>query len=193
MGCEQIVEKNPSADIQDINRVLQGDEQAYANIVRRHETGIARQMWRFTRNHATLEELVHEVFVEAFVSLHSYRGKAPFEHWLRRIATRIGYRYWKHIARDRERQSVLALLGESAFQPEKLLPSEAAEYAYRILETLPAKDRLVLTLLYLEEWNTREIAECMGWSQTLVKVRAFRARKKIRTQLEAAGYGSKIP
>ena len=59
-------------------------------------------MWRFTRDRVQWEELVHDVFVEAYLSLRSYRGEAPLLHWLRKIATRVGYRWWKH----RNRQKV---------------------------------------------------------------------------------------
>ncbi len=57
-------------------------------------------MTRFTRDERMLEELVHDVFVEAYFSLDGYRGDAPFEHWLQRIATRVGYRYWTRRGRE---------------------------------------------------------------------------------------------
>jgi RNA polymerase sigma-70 factor (ECF subfamily) len=56
------------------------------------------------------------------------------------------------------------------------------------LAELPPRDRLVLTLLHLEELDTQAIAERLGWSRTLVKVQAFRARQKLRKLLEARGY-----
>lgn len=62
-------------------------------------------------------------------------------------------------------------------------PSDTAEYVYRVLELLDPKDRLVLTLQYFEGCSTREIAERMGWTLSLVKVRAFRARRKLRALL----------
>lgn len=182
-------DENPQVDIMDIRCALQGDGAAYARLVRRYEAGIARQMWQFTRDRATLEDLVHDVFVEAYLSLPGYQGNAPFEHWLRRIATRTGYRYWKHAAREREKKAALETLRIETAHPERLAPSEAAECAFRMLAHLPPKDRLVLTLLYLEEWSVYEIAQCMGWSRTLVKVRAYRARQKLRAQLEAEGFG----
>ena len=52
-------------------------------------------MWRFTRNRGEWEELVQDVFVEAYFSLKSFRGRAPLLHWLKKVATRVGYRYWK--------------------------------------------------------------------------------------------------
>ena len=176
-------------DRADIRDCQQGDEQAYARIVKRYEVLIARQMWRFTRDPQILEELVQEVFVETYTSLSSFKGTAPFEHWLRKIATRVGYRFWKHKARDTERREKLETHKHETIQAaSNTTPSEAAEYLFSLLATLPSQERMILTLLYFEGWDTQEIADHMGWSRSLVKVRAFRARKKLKTKLEIAGY-----
>ena len=86
-------------DRRDVEASLQGDEDAFAGLVRRHQGGIARQMRHFTRDPEMLEELVAEVFVAAYRGLRGFRGTAPFEHWLRRIATRVGYGFWRRRAR----------------------------------------------------------------------------------------------
>lgn len=178
-------------DTEDIGLCRTGDEDAYARIVNRYQPLITRQMWRFTRDAQKLEELVQEVFVEAYTSLHSFKATAPFEHWLRRIATRVGYRFWKLKARDTERREKLHLHNQETLPSAKnASPSEAAEYLFTLLETLPAQERLVLTLLYFEGWDTQEIADHIGWTRSLVKVRAFRARKKLKKKLEASGYVS---
>jgi RNA polymerase sigma-70 factor (ECF subfamily) len=176
-------------DQHDIAATLGGDGSAYARLVKRYEQRIAAQMWRFTRNPGTLDELVQETFVEAFTSLRNYRGDAPFLHWLRRIATRVGYRHWKGRRRDLDRAERLNAIGPAP-EPATSGPSDAAEYLFRLFETLPVQDRLVLTLMYFEECDTREIADRMGWTRSLVKVRAHRARNKLRVLLEEAGVGS---
>ncbi len=175
-------------DRRDIAASLDGDESSFARLVQRYESTVARQMWRFTRAEAELESLTQEVFVEAYFSLAGYKAKAPFLHWLRRIATRVGYRYWKRQARERDRRQTLDTWRtdfEVSTQPKE--PSEVAERLFGLLEQLPPKDRLVLTLLSFEELDTREIGERLGWSRSLVKVRAFRARKKLKTMLEHEG------
>lgn len=177
-----------SADTADIDASLAGDEDAYARLVARYEGIISTQMWRFTRDALSHEELVQEVFVEAYLSLAGFRGRAPFEHWLRKIATRVGYRYWRRQSRERDRRTALQEWQRVAETPgPDRTPSMAAESLYRLLEQLPRKDRLILTLFYFEECDTREIAERMGWTRTLVKVRAHRARKKLRAMLEQEG------
>jgi RNA polymerase sigma-70 factor (ECF subfamily) len=185
------VDHTPStADLDDVRASLAGDERAYERLVRRHEQTIAAQMWRFTRDPVVLDELVQEVFVQAYLSLRSYREKAPFIHWLRRVATHVGYRHWKGCERDRVRRE--RLLGEQG--PPRLSPApspgEAAEHLFGLLGTLPPKERLVLTMLYFDGHDTAEIAVHLGWSRGQVKIRAHRARKKLRARLEAAGYGS---
>lgn len=197
LKIEQSLEKGRALELQvvdsdqaDIQASLSGDGTAYARLVKRYESDIARQMWRFTRNEEELEQLVQDVFVEAYLSLRNFKSRAPFVHWLRRIATRVGYRHWKR--RDKERVAFdrhAEIDVDTLPSPEEQSPSEAAEYLYRLIEWLPAKDRLVLTLMYFGECDTREIAERMGWSRTLVKVRAHRARKKLKVLLEQAGYG----
>jgi len=185
-----LVETVTEQDRRDIVASLDSDEAAYERLVRRYEQLIAAQMWRFTRDRRVLDELVQEVFVEAYVSLANYKARAPFLHWLRRIATRVGYRYWKREARERARYDLLAeRKTEILAVPAESSPHEAAEYLHALLEQLPPKERLVLTLLYLDECDTAEIARRTGWTRTLVKVRAFRARKKLKTLLEQAGYG----
>ncbi len=178
------------SDAKDIRASLQGDGDAYARLVKRYENKVAAQLWRFTRDAGKLEELVQQVFVEGYLSLAGFKGRAPFEHWIRRITTRVGYRHWTTESKQNERQATLTQWKQSVFwMPQKHEPSEAAEYLYELLAALPPKDRLVLTLLYFEGCTTEEIAKRMGWSRSLVKVRAFRVRKKLRQQLEEAGYG----
>lgn len=168
-------------DRQDIEATLRGDGEAYARLIRRHQQRIARRMWRFTRDPRELESLVQDVFVEAYKSLGGFRGTGPLEHWLLRIATRVGYRFWKH--RDRRRR--FQPLGEweppAADSPE---PGEAAERLHRLLGELRLRDRLVLTLMYFEELSVAEIARQTGWSESMVKVQAHRARKRLKAMLD---------
>jgi len=176
-------------DARDVSASRSGDAEAYGRLVRRYQQTVADQMLRFTRNQSVLEELVQEVFVQAYLSLSGFRGDAPFIHWLRRIATRVGYRHWKERERDRKRREALSDQVALARTAPAETPGEAAEYLFRLLETLPPKERLVLTMHYFEGYDTLEIAAHLGWSRAQVKVRAYRARRKLRARLEAAGLG----
>ncbi len=167
----------------------QGDDDAFARLVRQHQQRIARLLWRFTRDRRVLEELVQDTFVQAHASLGSYRGSGTFGAWLNQIATRVGYAYWRQQDRQRSHQAQLRQsappCGADADALDQLSAREAAERVHALLAGLPPRDRLVLTLLYLEELSVTEAAARAGWSVTMTKVQAFRARAKLRKLLEA--------
>ena len=172
------------SDLRDIQATLVGDGDAYGRIVHRYQNEIARHMWRFTRDRRELEELVQDVFVEAYGSLRGFRGTAPLLHWLNRIATRVGYRFWKRRRRRTQRELPLQDWDKATDESCEMSPYEAAELLHHLLAKLPPRDRLVLTLLHLEELSVAEAAERAGWSRTMVKVQAHRARKKLRALLD---------
>jgi RNA polymerase sigma-70 factor (ECF subfamily) len=172
-----------NADWVDVAASLKGDDDAYARLVQRYEKPITSLLWRFTRDPAQCEELVQQVFVEAYFSLRTYRGQAPLLHWLRRIATRTGYRFWREKARTPQEAALPdsdILEQIEAVEEDRLDPSEAAAILQSLLSRLPPDDRLVLTLLYFEDCSTQEIAERMGWSRAKVKTQALRARRKMK-------------
>jgi RNA polymerase sigma-70 factor (ECF subfamily) len=177
-------------DQQDITDSLSGNGEGYARLVRRYQDKVAAQMWRFTRDAVILDQLVQDVFVEAYMSLKGFQGRAPFLHWLRRVATRVGFRYWKSRARKEEREEALRETNLNlTAAPETLTPVEAADTLYRLLGKLPPADRLVLTLFYFEQCDLKEISARAGWNRTIVKVRLHRARKKLKSLFEEAGMG----
>ena len=180
-----------SNDIEDIEEARRGDSDAYGRLIERHQDQVARILWRFSRDRTVHEELVQDVFVEAYLSLHTYTGKAALDHWLARIATRVGYRYWKERARRRETRPFSVqewertLGGDSVV--EDFAPNDAAELLHRLLEQLPPRDRLVLTLRYLEQCDVAETAQRTGWTRTMVKVQTLRARNRLRKLAEQSG------
>ena len=87
--------RTETADDRDIRAVLGGNEDAYRRLIDRHQAEIAKRLRKFTRDPLILEELVHDTFVQAWLSLKNFRSEAPFIHWLHRIAVRTGYRHWK--------------------------------------------------------------------------------------------------
>lgn len=176
-------------DAADIQASLNGDETAYARIMSRYQETITAQMWRFTRDRNDLEELVHDVFVQAYLSLKKFRGDAPFIHWLRRVATFTGYKYWEKKSKHQDRHTDISELYHLAAEnPEDKKPDEAAEILFKMLERLKPKDRLILTLHYFDGYDMQEVADQLGWNRTIVKVRAHRARNKLKDLMEKAGY-----
>ncbi len=165
-----------------VRSALDGDDEAFAELVRRHKGGVLRIAARFARNAADLEDLGQETFLRAYRDLRSFRGDAPFGHWLSRIAVRTSYDGLRK-RRAGERDVSLELLPVPVPEPAPaadLTPEQARLVLDQALARLPPEDRLVITLLELEDRPVREIAELTGWSESRVKVRAFRARAALR-------------
>jgi RNA polymerase sigma-70 factor (ECF subfamily) len=175
-----------ASELGDIRRARSGDGAAFRRIVERHQREIGRMMWRFSRDPARHAELVQDVFVEAYMSLNGYRGHGPFAHWLRKIAVRAGLAHWRREKRNRHLPLDEAVASLASDEPDAHGAREAAEIVHRALAELPPRDRLVLTLLHLEERSIAEIAEMTGWSRAMVKVQAWRARNKMKRLLESA-------
>lgn len=184
-------------DRDDVNAALKGDGDAYARIVGRHQARLARLLSRFVAGGRTLDELVQEAFVEAYFALGSWRGDAPLGPWLESIAVRVGYRCLRAKYRDeriRQAAAMVASIGgrasartgvrEGPDAAHAAQETEQLQVLKRTLESLRPRDRLVLTLLHLEERSVREVAFMTGWSESLVKVQAHRARKRLRTLME---------
>lgn len=141
------------------------------------------------------EDLAQEVFVKLFARLHQYvaRDDVPFRHWVARLAVRTCLDALRAERRRPEwRWSDLPeaevawldfILADAAAPPETDATS-AREVVEKLLAQLSPDDRLILTLLDLEQRSVKEIAQLTGWSGTLVKVRAFRARRKLRALAE---------
>ncbi|HEX9048143.1 MAG TPA: RNA polymerase sigma factor, partial [Verrucomicrobiae bacterium] len=134
------------------------------------------------------EDIVQEVWLKAFDKLKSFRGEAPFEHWLMRMTVRTCYDFLRGHQRNRESAfSEISEPEEDWLERFVADPGSAAEDAdaakmlvNRVLEKLSPEARLVIQLLEIEDKSVKEIAELTGWSVPLVKVRAFRARAEMR-------------
>ena len=178
-----------AVDLEDIRQSRNGDSDAYRRLIERYQSQIGKILWRFSRDRRVHEELVQDVFVEAYLSIDRYHGKAPFVHWLARIATRVGYGYWKRKARQKKRENFS--LKEWDKLPddsvERMEPSYAAELVFKLLGQLPPRDRLVLTLRYLEDCDVAETAQRTGWTKSMVKVQTWRARNKLRNLFKQTG------
>jgi RNA polymerase sigma-70 factor (ECF subfamily) len=150
---------------------------------------------RFFRDRGHAEEAAQETFLKAFAQLKSFEGRGSMEGWLTRIATNTCLNMLRSASRRPE--LVIADLTEDetdwlekvsdssrARPPDAEQKVIATDLAERLLETLSAEDRLALTMIDGEGASVNEVAEVTGWSESKVKVRAFRARKKAREALK---------
>ena len=138
---------------------------------------------------------MQETFLKAFAQMKSFAGRGSMEGWLTRIATntclnilRAAKRRPELVTSDLAENETEWLERVSDSSRTEPLDAEqkviAADLAERLLETLPAEDRLALTMMDGEGASVHEVAEVTGWSESKVKVRAFRARQKAREALE---------
>jgi RNA polymerase sigma-70 factor (ECF subfamily) len=151
---------------------------------------------RFFRQRSLAEEAAQEVFLKAFTQLGSFEGRGSMEGWFTRIATNTCL----NLIRSAKRRPELTVSdlseAENNWLEEKLADAAgdlhrsvehnliAVDLADRLLEILSPEDRLALTLIDGEEASVKEVAEMTGWSESKVKVRAFRARKRVREAME---------
>jgi RNA polymerase sigma-70 factor (ECF subfamily) len=181
-----VAEKSPTPDEQLVEAALAGDDGAFAELASRHKGRVFGIAARFAGNAADLEDICQDVFIQAYFKLRQYRRDSPFEHWVLRITTHKCYDYLRKRRRSGTLLSADALF-ESGYEPsapETPDPHPDLERLHAALAQLSPKERLVITLLELEERSVQEIAGLTGWSEGNVKVRAFRARAVLRELME---------
>jgi RNA polymerase sigma-70 factor (ECF subfamily) len=171
-----------------IAAVLKGDRVSFEPLVQKYSPRVFATARRYARRESEVEDIAQEVWLKAFEKLKSFRGEAPFEHWLMRMTVRTCYDFLRGHQRNRE-SSFSDLSEPESDWLERFVaePGNAAEDASaakllvnRVLERLSPEARMVITLLEIEDRPVKEIARLTGWSVPLVKVRAFRARAEMR-------------
>ena len=177
-----------------VRRVLEGDTNAFAYLLERHEGLVLK----IAARHAPadrVEEIAQDAFVRAYQSLPGYRQTGSFRAWLSSIAVRTCHDFWRKQYRSKE-VPIGDLSEKSAAWLNKILAGQSddlwreqqnRESAREVLDwafsRLSAANRMVLELIYLEGLSVKEAAEQLGWSVANTKVRAFRSRNKLRTML----------
>ncbi len=174
--------KEVDEDYYEVIKVKEGDNSAFDILMFRHQETIAKQMRRFSTNLDIIEELTQTVFVNAYKSIDNYEPRAPFLHWLRTIASRVGYNYW----RTELKKPKTVQLEDWDQRPEDNVSERAhdpSEVLNMVLSKIPLKERQVLCMMYLDKMSVKEVAETMEWTVAMVKMRSYRSRKKLRKLL----------
>jgi RNA polymerase sigma-70 factor (ECF subfamily) len=168
-----------------VHSALAGDGLAFSELVVRHKGRVFGLVSRFSRNTHQIEDLAQETFIQAWKQLGKFRHEAPFKYWLSGIAVHVCYdflrRQRKNCVHDAVPLEGLNLAAQSEDGAE-----EAREIVETALSRLKPEERMVLTLLELEGESVRMIAKLTGWSESNVKVRAFRAREALKKILTSA-------
>ena len=176
-----------------LRRLAEGDENAARELLHHFHCFVARLVRAHLPRRMSEEDLIQMIFIKVFQNLDRYAGKVPLQHWISRIAVntclnalRAEKRRPEWRLADFDEESSAAI--EQLARAEPDLPSADDERAARqllnrMLTQLAPEDRLLVTLLHLEERSVEEIHLLTGWSRSVIKVRAFRARAKMKKML----------
>jgi RNA polymerase sigma-70 factor (ECF subfamily) len=151
---------------------------------------------RFFRQRSQVEEAGQEVFLKAYTQLSSFKGLGSFEGWISKITTNTCLNMLR-LAKRRPEYSVADLTDEQAGWLDNKMAAVstrlyhssedslvAADLAEKVLTALPPDDRLVLMLIDGEDASVKEVSALTGWSESKIKVKAMRARAKMRKAVE---------
>jgi RNA polymerase sigma-70 factor, ECF subfamily len=180
------------SDAELIAAVLKGDTASFEPLVTKYSPRLFATARRYARREDEIHDIVQEIWSKAFQKLSTFRGDAPFEHWLMRMAVRTCYDFLRQHQRNRENTFTELTTDENdwiervATAPDAANPdSDAArQLVQRLMNMLSPEARLVIQLLEIEDKSVKEISKLTGWSVPLVKVRAFRARAEMRKCLQ---------
>ncbi|MFK5922049.1 MAG: sigma-70 family RNA polymerase sigma factor [Verrucomicrobiota bacterium] len=181
-----------------VKQVLTGNDAAYAVLVDRYRSRVFSTASRYARNAAELEDLAQDIFIRLWKGLKTYRADAPFEHWLMTVTVRTCYDFLRKHRKRREREVLVdeipsvSMSGDGMFsgdtaEERQRRQREAWEVVQNLMAKLNEKEQLVITLMELEEKSVKEVAGLTGWSESNVKVRAYRARNKMRDIFKKQG------
>ncbi len=184
-----------AGDLQVVRQVIAGDVDAFEVLLRRYSRAVFAVVARRVPADE-VESVAQETFISAFQSLALYEPDQPFVRWLLRIARRRCYDYWRR--RGRLHETPAASLSSEQMQQleeagaarsqEKYQKAhdqqDAGELVQRALAGLDPEDRLLIESIYFEELPLKEVAATLDWSLAKTKVRAFRARRKLREHIE---------
>jgi RNA polymerase sigma-70 factor (ECF subfamily) len=186
--------RHDNFDEQDcLRRIEQGDEVAARELLHFFFPFVLKLVRAHLPRRISEEDLVQMIFIKVFHKLDQYVGRMPLEHWISRIAVNTCLNALK-AEKIRPEWRLGDFTEETAAGIEKLAATEidtasnddvdvAKKLVAELIAQLSPEDRLVITLLHLEEKSVEEIHALTGWSRSVIKVRAFRARAKMKRML----------
>jgi RNA polymerase sigma factor (sigma-70 family) len=167
---------------------LNGDDASFALLVDKHKTMAYNIAYRILKSREDAEEIAQDSFLKAYHSLKEFKRESKFSTWLFRII------YNNSISRIRKKKLDIHSYDDEAFEwmepvetsreLEKMHQLEQKKYVNEALNKLPGEDATVVSLFYMNESSVEEISEVTGLSQSNVKVKLYRARKKLYEELQ---------
>ena len=188
------IDINASSDVEIVRQVIDGDVNVFERLLNKYQDYVVKIVKKHVP-YDQIAETAHDVFVRAYQSLTTFKNTSDFKHWLATIAVRTCYDFWRKQYRSRElpmsslsakqQQWLEMTIADQAMQSfsDQDVRQEARDVLDWALNKLSAEDRMVVELVYLEGLSGKEVADLLGWSVANVKIRSFRARKKLQQLL----------
>ena len=177
------------SDNEILQQVLRGDQQAYAEIVKRYQNFVFTIALRYTPNREDAEEISQDCFVKAYRSLSDFRGDSKFSTWLYTIVTTTCLTFLR-----KKKLDIRSLDNEKVFEAADSIDSgmraNQVEQKSRIgmvnqaIAMLSPDDASIITLFYKGEQSLEEIAAILNLESNTVKVRLHRARARLKDKME---------
>ncbi|MFD1314395.1 RNA polymerase sigma factor [Namhaeicola litoreus] len=171
-----------------IDKVLAGEKEYFSFLVDLYKNMAFTLALKMVKNREDAEELSQDSFVKAFQKLDTFKGEAKFSTWLYAIVYRNSISFLRKKKLDyTDLKSVTYKIAEESetSDPHNILKQEEQKvYVQKAIESLPETDAFLITLFYLNESSVEEIQEITGLSNSNVKTKLFRARKKLREALQ---------
>lgn len=172
-------------DLELVRLAQGGHADSFGVLVNRYQTDLARLLHRYARQTSDLEDMVQDSFIKAWHALPSWEPRQPFLHWLKRIAVRTALEYCR---KSRRSPLVSTEKAPEIAAPPVVTTDVASDELRHILENLSPEDQVLLTLVHVEGFSMKDAASHLGWSLPNTKIRAFRARAKLKKTLKRNGY-----
>jgi len=175
-----------------VKAALQHDDEAARALVRQLYPLVSKLVRAHRPRRTAEEDLCQMIFIKVFQKLSQFSGKVPLEHWVSRIAVNTCLNQieservrpeLRHADLSEEEQAVVENL---AISTDELAPDRrfaSRQLVEHLLDALKPVERLAIDLLYLQGRSVEAIRKITGWSAALIKVRAYRARQKMKGQL----------
>ncbi|QXV66481.1 sigma-70 family RNA polymerase sigma factor [Mucilaginibacter sp. 21P] len=177
------------ADIELIIQTINGNQSAYADLVKRHQRFVFTLALRFTKSREDAEEVAQDCFVKAYRSLNSFQQQSKFSTWLYTIVYTTAMTFLRKKRVDTssidDEQTFLQLENKpGGFDENNAENRSRSFYLNQAIEQLLPDDAAIITMFYKGEQSLDEIAQVMGIEANTVKVKLFRARQRLKEKLE---------
>ncbi len=196
-GTPRRVSEPPVGDRELVRAAREGDEEAYADLVRRHSGGLHRTVARIIRDDDEAWDVVQMAFLRAWRRFDRYDERWSFATWLYRIGTNLAIdlvrsRTSRQKAHQAGGEHHLRLVGDQEKTSTRLDRSEVDGVLRELVEVLTPQQRSAFILREIEDLETAEVAEILGCSTATVRNHVFQARKTLRREI-AARYPEFVP